>query len=235
VIFFALTGCASVSVANISPKGTPPKKLPTKIYVQEFIAPFDNFRVDRSGDKFASFLRNERHTLALTLVKQLTKYIAPAELLPTGAPLPHGNFWLVHGIYDRVNQGSRLLRIGIGFGAGGTKMETHVQIADLSSYQPNIFLTMMTTGGSGMAPGAWASFTPALAFYWPGALANAGGGALGGLSTDRSRTAREITATLSEYCFQHGLISERRTRRPKRLGLLPFFQRPELVVPNSGL
>jgi hypothetical protein len=234
-LLIALSGCASVGVGNITPKGIAPKKLPAKIYVQEFTAPCDNFRVDRSDEKLLIFVNNERHTLALDLVEQLTKYIAPAQILPEGNRLPKGNFWLVHGIYDRVNQGSRLLRAGVGFGAGGTKMETRVQISSLATKKPDTFLTLLTSGGSGMAPGAWAAFTPAFVFYWPGAIANAGGASLSGLSIDRKRTAREIVATLSEYCFQKHLIPERRTRRPKKLGELPSLQRPDFVIPKNGL
>jgi len=230
-----LPGCASVSVGNINDKGVAPKKLPTKIFVQEFTAPLENFRVDRDEAKLHLFVKAERHALALNLVQQLSKYIAPAEILADGTHLPKGNVWLVQGTYDRVNQGSRILRAGIGFGAGGTKMETRAQVSSLASKKPNIFLSMITTGGSGMAPGAWAAFTPAFAFYWPGAIANAGGASFSGLSLDRKRTAREITATLSEYCFQQGLIPERRTRRPKKLGALPTLQRPDFIIPKTGL
>ena len=231
----ALAGCASVSVGNIHPKGTAPRKLPAKIYVREFDAPPENFRVDRNQKDLAEFIAKERKAMAEGLVAQLSKHIAPAELLPEGAPVPRGNCWLVRGIYDRVNQGSRALRIGVGFGAGGTKLETRVQVVDLSGREPSPFLSMLTTGGSGMAPGAWAAFTPAFIFFWPGAVANAGGASLGGLSIDRKRTAREITAALSEYCLQNGLITERRTRRPKKLGNLPPLQRPDFVIPKSGL
>ena len=233
-LLLSLSGCASVSVSNINDKGTPPKKLPSKIFVQEFTAPYDVFHVDRSDEKLLTFVKNERHAMALDLVQQLSKYIAPAQILPEGAPLPQGNIWLVHGTYTRVNRGSRLLRAGIGFGAGGTKMETHVLVSLLSSKQPDTFLSLLTTGGSGLAPGAWAAFTPALVFYWPYAVANAGGASLSGISLDRQRTAREITATLSEYCFQQGLIPERRTHRPKKLGLLPSLQRPDFIIPKTG-
>jgi hypothetical protein len=230
-----LAGCASVSVGQVHPKGAAPKKLPAKIFVQEFIAPLDNFHVDRSDAELAAFIKSERHAFAQDLVAQLSKYIAPSEILPARSPLPRGNYWLVGGTYDRVNQGSRLLRAGIGFGAGGTKMETRALVVSLAQKKPETFLVMLTTGGSGMAPGAWAAFTPAFAFYWPGAIANAGGASLSGLSLDRKRTAREITATLSEYCFEQGLIPERRTRRPKKLGILPPLQRPDFVIPERGL
>lgn len=229
-----LAGCASVSVGNIHPKGVPPKKLPEKIYVSAFAAPPENFRVDRNEKDLDAFIKNEQKAFTAALVSQLSKHIAPAEVLPEEQSPPRGNFWLVTGVYDRVNQGSRAMRIGIGFGAGGTKLETRVLCSDLSGRRPAPFLSMLTTGGSGLAPGAWAAFTPAGVFFIPGAVANAGGASMGGLSIDRVRTVREITAALSEYCFKNGLIAERRTRRPKKLGRLPSVQRPDFVIPKSG-
>ncbi len=235
VSLVALTGCASVGVGNVFSKGEGPKKLPARIYVQEFKAPFDNFRVDRDGKDLTTFIAAEKLALAQGIVEQLNKYVAPAEVLKPGKVPPRGNFWLVAGTYDRVNQGSRVLRTIVGFGAGGTKLETRVQVFADSGKESTQFLSLLTSGGSGLAPGAWAAFTPAGAFSVPGAVANAGGASLGGISIDRKRTAREIVATISEYCFQHGLIPERKTRRPKKLGELPFLQRPEFVVPISGL
>ncbi len=230
-----LAGCASVGVGNVFSKGSPPKKMPARIYVQEFNAPLDSFRVDREGADLTAFIAAEKHALAQAVVKQLDKYVAPSEILSQGKQPPRGNFWLVTGTYDRVNQGSRALRTIVGFGAGGTKFETRVQVSSISGKEPKQFLSLLTSGGSGLAPGAWAAFTPAFAFYWPGAIGNAGGASLGGLSIDRARTAREITATISEYCFQQGLIPERKTRRPKKLGALPPVQRPDFVIPKTGL
>ena len=230
-----LTGCASVGVGNVFSKGNPPQKMPARIYVQEFTAPLDSFRVDREGNDLTTFIAAEKRALAQAIVKQLNKYVAPAEVLPAGQKPPQGNCWFVTGTYDRMNQGSRALRTVVGFGAGGTKLETRVQVYSTAGKKPSQFLSLLTSGGSGVAPGAWAAFTPAFAFYWPGAIGNAGGASLGGLSIDRARTAREIVATISEYCFQQGLISERKTRRPKKLGELPPIQRPDFVIPKSGL
>jgi len=230
-----LSGCASVGVGNVFSKGDGQKKLPARIYVQEFKSPHDSFRVDREGNNLTTFIAVEKLALAHAIVDQLNKYVAPAEVLVEGKVPPRGNFWLVTGIYDRVNQGSRALRTIVGFGAGGTKLETRVQVFSVTGKKPSQFLSLLTSGGSGIAPGAWAAFTPAGAFSVPGAVANAGGASLGGLSIDRKRTAREIAATISEYCFQHGLIPERKMRRPKRLGELPAVQRPDFIVPKSGL
>jgi hypothetical protein len=234
-LLLALSGCASVGVGNVFSKGEAPKKLPTRIYVQEFKTPYDSFRVDRGGKDLTAFIAAEKLALAHAIVDQLNKYVVPAEVLVEGKEPPRGNFWFVTGIYDRVNQGSRALRTIVGFGAGGTKLETRVQVFSASGKKPSQFLSLLTSGGSGIAPGAWAAFTPAGVFSVPGAVANAGGASLGGLSIDRKRTAREIVATISEYCFQHGLIPERKMRRPKRLGELPAVQRPDFIVPKSGL
>ena len=222
-------------MGNIHPKGVSPKKLPEKIYVRAFSAPPENFRVDRNEKDLNAFIKEEQKTFTAALVAQISKHIVPAEALPEEKTAPRGNYWLITGVYDRVNQGSRALRIGVGFGAGGTKLETRVLCSDLNTRKPAPFLSMLTTGGSGLAPGAWAAFTPAGAFFIPGAVANAGGASLGGLSVDRARTAREITAALSEYCFTNKLINEHRTRRPKKLGRLPSVQRPDFVISNKGM
>lgn len=226
-----LTGCASVSVGKITSKGAVPKKLPTKIFVREFTAPLESFRVDRQGKELHGFIEKERHALAEDIVLQLNKYIAPAEILPDDKIPKRGDAWLLDGSYVRVNQGSRLLRAGIGFGAGGTKMETHTELSELASKKRSVFLSLFTTGGSGMAPGAWAAFTPAATFYWPSAVANAGGASFSGLSIDRGRTAHEIVATLSQYCVDHHLISEQHARHPKMLHRIPPLQLPDFVIP----
>jgi Domain of unknown function (DUF4410) len=148
VSLLVLSGCASVSVGNVFQKGAGPKKLPAKIYVQEFEAPLDSFRVDREGNDLKDFIAAERRAMAQALVDQLKKYIGPAEILPDGKSPPHGNHWIVTGIYDRENQGSRALRTIVGFGAGGTKLETRVQVSSLNGGAPTPFLTLLTTGGS---------------------------------------------------------------------------------------
>jgi len=107
-------------------------------------------------------------------------------------------------------------------------METNVQLIDLSrpGYD-SILLTLQTTGGSGMAPGAITAFSPIGPFVLSNTLINAGGslgGALGsGISIDRCRTAREIVAAISQYCVQEHLISKKNGLHPKQLGKLPYF------------
>jgi len=98
-------------------------------------------------------------------------------------------------------------------------------LLDLSKPDSELLLTVTTTGGSGILPGAAAAFAPIAPLTLSTTLVNAGGSAGGGLgsgvSSDRRRTAREIVATISEYCVQHGLLSKSHRLHPKRLGEIP--------------
>lgn len=225
-LVFLLAGCASVSVKKVCFGNSSPQQLPERIYVEKFQAPPLRFQVNRKGKDLNTLIENERQQLAQDIIVRLNKHIAPAVLLADGEQPPAGNFWLMQGSFEVVQEGSRLLRAGIGLGFGKTQMDTNVKIIDLSERLSDpLLLTIKTTGGSGIAPGAAAAFTPIGPFVLSNALINAGGsvgGALGsGVSIDRRRTAREIVAAISEYSVQHGLISKKRGLHPKRLGEIP--------------
>ncbi len=222
---FLLLGCASVSIKSTSPGEALPQQLPEVIYVEKFQAPPSCFRVSQKGKKLEHLIEQEQVHLAEDLIERLTKRILPAKLITPDEAPPCGNYWVLKGSFDLVNGGNRLLRAGIGCGLGKTSMETTAQLFDLSKSSPELLLTMSTTGGSGVLPGAVAAFAPIAPLTLPATLINVGGSSAGGLgsgiSTDRRRTAREIVATISEYCVQHGLITKSRVLRPKRLGEIP--------------
>lgn len=183
--------------------------------------------MNRKGKDLQTLIAQEQLRLAQDLIERLSKHIAPAVLLPAGTTPPQGNYWLVRGSFEVVNEGSRLLRAGVGFGLGKTKMETTAQLLDLSQKIPESLLIITTTGGSGIAPGAAAAFAPIAPLTLPTTLINVAGGSAGGalgsgISIDRRRTAREIVATISEYAVQHGLIAKSRGLHPKRLGEIPY-------------
>jgi hypothetical protein len=231
IVPMALGGCASVSVSNLVRKGVPPKALPQRIYIQEFSFPASDFNVGREGQALEKMITSEKHTIAIELSKQIAKRVAPCTILPKNKPLPKGNFWLLRGNYVQVYQGSRALRILIGFGAGKTTMETDAVFLSLASAKPSPFLSLKTSGGSGLSPGVVGAMNPAGALSFFGALGNALGASFGGLSMDRNRSAREIAAALSEYCYQQNLLSENCLRRPKMLHHAPPLQWPELHIP----
>ena len=149
------------------------------------------------------------------MVRDLSKRLLPAQDARRPGALVHEDAWLVRGEFTRVYQGSRLLRGTIGFGLGGTKLETKVQVYDLSRPAPEPFLTFRTTGGSNAEPGAITGIATDPLTLGIGLVVGGAGGVAHGLSEDSARTAREITAMLSDYMFRHGMIDTDKWVHPK--------------------
>jgi hypothetical protein len=168
--------------------------------------------VDRTGGELVEFKKNLQLMLKTAMAADLTDRLVPAVPGTKSDGSRHKNAWLVRGEFTTVYQGSRLLRSAIGFGAGGTKVETRVQVYDLAQNSGVPFLTFSTTGGSGSEPGAILALSTD-----PLQLAIGGvSGAAHGLSEDTKRTAREITAKFSDYMYNRGWISADQWIKPKR-------------------
>lgn len=218
-----LASCASVSVKDVVRlEPDPPSRLPAKVFVAPFTFSPDEVRVDRTGADLENFKFNLRELMTRHLVLRLPKYVAPAEAVAENAPLPRGNYWLVRGNFDRVYQGSRLLRSVIGLGAGATRMETTVVLYDLSGRHPRPFLKITTTGGSNISPGVGGVAT----FFISGptaltSLFNVVDGIRSGITFDTVRTTREVNAAMSEFLYQRGAIPYSKAAGPKRLGQFP--------------
>lgn len=224
----SLGGCASVTARQVAggPE-TKPKKLPAVIYVNDFSAPAENLRVDRSGDKLAAFQKRLADQLSAALVKQIDHSIAPSKVYSGPGLPPRSDAWLIVGRFDQVNQGSRALRSLFGFGLGGTKVVTTALVYDLSTQHPTQLLAIQTSGGSNASPGTVINVVPVLlpiavlgpaALGYGGILIGAAPGAIPGLGADEKRTAREIAAMLSDYCYRQGFISKKQAMKPKSPG-----------------
>jgi len=204
-----LSACASVSVDEGSSKVTQTK--PQMIYVLNFDTAGGDWEVDRQGEELANLKRDLQYLLQKTMGDDLSKRLVYAVPGTKTDWARHQNAWIICGQFVTVKQGSRLLRGTIGLGAGGTKLETHVQVYDLSHDPSTPFMTFSTTGGSNAEPGAAATFSAA-----PLTLAlGAASGVSHGLSEDTERTAREITAALSNYMHERGWISDDQWIPPK--------------------
>ena len=208
-----LSSCASVSVRNLRQDSSrPPEKIPAKIYVRDFSASDGVFRVNRQGEELKTQQKEFTSAVTTRLVERITKYVAPAQ--PAPVRLPRESAWLVTGRFDRVNQGSRALRAVIGWGAGGTKLETTVEVFDLSAPKPKRILSFETTGGSNAQPGLLTSPN-----FFGAPLAGINQATSTGLTRDANRTSRMITAVLCEYLASHKLTEP--AIRSKPLGKLP--------------
>jgi hypothetical protein len=228
-----LCSCASVSVKKIELRtARPPTKAPARILVKPPTFYDPGLRVDRSGSKLEAFKYELQEKFTRNLVRRLSKHVSPAQAVAATAPLPRGNYWLITGRFDRINQGSRLLRSILGFGAGGTRLDMSVVVYDLSKTTPRSILLIETTGGSNATPGAIGTaayfVTGVAALFSTGNLLE---GVRSGLTFDTLRTAREIAASLSEFLFDRGALSPEMAIRPRRLrnsppGARPFDPRP---------
>lgn len=212
-----LGGCASVSVDQRQ-RDAERVANPKRIYVQAFTGSREAFRVDRKEKDLRGFRRDFTSLLQSATVERVTKKLVPAVPLAAGDIPAREEAWLVTGRYVRVNQGSRALRTVLGFGLGGTKLETEVTVYDLSGRKPRPFLTFRTTGGSGAQPGvALGLAAPNLWLLSLDTVAHLGPG----LSFDVIRTSRQIVAALSESMAQDGFIPREKVYRTKRRGSWP--------------
>jgi hypothetical protein len=209
---FALVSCASISVQPGTAVAT--QQRPEKVYVEAFSTDGE-FNVDRDGQELVAFKKDLQAMMVAGITTDLSKRLIPAVAAPKGFHPQREKAWLIRGRFTRVNQGSRLLRGAIGFGAGGTKFETQVEVYDLSTGDNKPFYTFSTTGGSNAEPGA----LPSLATDPLTLVIEAAGGAgnvAHGVSEDTNRTAREITAELSDYMYRSRWIPEDKWIKPKQ-------------------
>lgn len=213
VAIMMLAGCASISVRPHSE--TEHARMPKKIYVTVFETGHGDFRVDREKTELVEFKKGLRTLLQSAMVVDLNKRLIPAEGAALDQAFSPQHAWLVRGKFTRVYQGSRLLRGTIGFGLGATKVETKVEVYDLEVSDTKPFLVFSTTGGSNAEPGAITGVaTDPLTLVVSTALSGAGNIAHG-LTEDTRRTAREITAALSDYMYRRGWIETNKWIKPK--------------------
>ncbi len=211
-------GCASVSVqpeAGLRPSAG---QRPVQLLVAAFGAPADVLRVDRQGGELARFQDRLTAGLRAQTVRRLAALGVPAAAVAPADRLPPQPAWLVTGRFTRVNQGSRALRVGVGLGAGGTKMETRVEVRDLSLPGQPVVTAFRTTGGSNAEPGLIASGGTGPVSVAVGAAATVAGQSVHGVTEDTGRTARMIAAFVSETLAGRGYLDPARVRHAKRLG-----------------
>ncbi|MEO0454190.1 MAG: DUF4410 domain-containing protein [Verrucomicrobiota bacterium] len=205
-----IQGCASVSVEDtLIESNAGGNTLPLVIYV----TPLDTtgeFNVDREGAELTEFKENLQDMMDAALNERFNKHLVTTILVSDVSQVPQGRHWLMKGKFTLVNQGSRALRATIGFGAGGTKMETEIEVYDMLKYPSPPFMAFRTTGGSGASPGGLVSAGPV------GAVVSGVSGAAKGVTDDVLRTSRMITANLSDFMFKRGWISKSDRLEPKR-------------------
>jgi len=177
-IALLLTGCASVSISDEKISRHSSKSSPS------YIVQVDNAFSVHEDTKLADAIATN---LVQTLESFDTKAFWTRDPIHAWKNTEHHR---VHIVITRQTRGSRILRSLVGWGAGGTKLETHSTITPPREKNPTSKIT--TSGGSNAMPGA--VFTDPVLFL-PSAAILAG---TTGLTFDAKRTAQTLGHAILE-------------------------------------
>lgn len=201
--FLGVIGCASVSIKNENWTAHNPSPSPSKVSYLVKVEVLTDFK-ESSIPKHPLVEEAIAAKLVQTLQAHRPAYWTRDSYKQISSTrTPHH---LLHVVITKQKPGSRLLRSLVGWGAGGTKLETQTTIWKPSS-KDNIKVGMLeTTGGSGATPGA--IFTDPFLFL-PVAAILAG---TSGLTYDGQRTARTIAqAVLQQHAQELEVSTPKRT------------------------
>ncbi|MEX1110197.1 MAG: DUF4410 domain-containing protein [Chthoniobacterales bacterium] len=222
-------GCSSVSVigeqenAALAPTVPPPA-----VYVRLFEVPAGAEFEVATPNKGEDVRRRVGQLIADGIFTRSSRWIAPGRVAGDDEKLPASGL-LIDGRLLRTQQGSRALRLGIGFGLGRSHMDTSVRVFNLAKSADKPWLTFDTTGGSNMEPGLAAALVtapisapvvalPAAASMAGGAVSTASRG-FKGVTQDGKRTGRAIAAAVHDHLAVRQLVE--RKAYPKRGGRVP--------------
>ncbi len=233
---FLLIGCAA---ATITPQETAPSSVavqrPDKIVVYDFSVAAEDVTENqgilqkaysavankdeeqKEADKLETG-REAAHELSKNLVTRLQELGFNAENQPRGTPAG-GNALIIDGQFLSADEGNRARRLVIGFGAGASKLETQVTVSQVpAAGAPNQVLSFKTHADSGKMPGAAVTMGAGAAAQGAAAATAVTGAAKAYssmLSTLADKTAKQITAYLSEYFATQGWISPDQAQKVK--------------------
>jgi hypothetical protein len=156
------------------------------------------------------------------LVKQFTDLGFSAQRVERGTPVPNGAL-AVNGQFHNVDEGNRLRRLVIGFGAGASKLDTQVEIYQYNAGTPTQLLNFTTHAESNKMPGA--AFTMGAGAAAQGGVTMAAGAATAGMSGAKvyrstmsflaDSTGKQVVAYFSQYAAQQGWITEDQAQKVK--------------------
>ena len=232
-----ILGCASATVTpeKVVAPATPVR--PKRIVVYDFVVSPAEVRLNQSVVQrtFHSVQSSESpqharletahavaHDLASALVKDLQDLGFTVEKLPRGTAVP-GNALILDGEFLNVDEGNQLKRLVIGFGAGASKIDTRVQVYQVTEGVPRRVLEFDVHVESGKLPGAAVTLgAGAVATGAVSATSAAAAGGLAGVKAHQSslgaltdKAAEEIAAYLSQYFAKQGWISPDKAQVPK--------------------
>ncbi len=190
----ALTGCSSVTVKNIECEKADHLQRPKQFVVQPFDVDTGHVKENPARKQPGQLANEAQKLLQGYLSTEVPKLGAP---VVAKAPASSPDTWVISGRITRLEEGSRILRMSMGLGMGGTKMETQVEVAAGGK----CLMHFSTTGGSNAMPGAVTTPVPFTGL--PAALS----GAKDGVTDDAARTSRMICAAIGQEMVRRGWLA----------------------------
>ena len=173
VMIFLLSACQTAQISGERELGAQPVTKPVSIYVTDFELDAQNIesepgllpepgtilprpgllsRLTGRSENPADRARELVNRMSESLVQDLNENGISARRLAPGESLPSTG-WLVRGVFTEVQEGNRLRRAVIGFGAGKTELHVLVYLDDLANGAPRPFAEFNTSADSGDKPG----------------------------------------------------------------------------------
>jgi hypothetical protein len=223
-VVIVAAGCATTTVSKRETYQGAQLPRPERIRVYNFVASQGDIPVWAAGTQRYAGQEPEQTAEQLAAGRQLGEEVAkqlvaeiremglPAEQAAPSTPLQVGDYALV-GYFESVDEGSRLGRVALGFGAGGASMKTRVE-----GYQMTATGLRKLGGGEvdsegGKGPGLAVPLAVTIATANPIGLLVGGAikaeGEISGRTTiegSAKRTAEEIAKELEAAFKRHGWI-----------------------------
>lgn len=225
----ALFGCAGAKVADqVSNAPAPSSTRPNQIIVYPFAANPDQVTLNQSilqrayrnvsGEQQSASQQKMASEAASNLcqhiVSDLTAKGYNAVCLERGTPITADNALIVDGEFVDINEGNRLRRLVVGFGAGASTLDTSVHVYQRTGSSNQQLIDFNTHADSGKMPGAAVMGPVGFAASGSAAAAAGGAAAVGGAKTFTSstdyltdKTATQVSDTIAQYYTQHGWAS----------------------------
>ena len=166
IVFSFTISCASSTKLMVHQKYLPVEesKKPNRIIIFNFAATPDDIhpsdaitgyyrkRAEDQTDEEIQIGRELGSILAKELVKEIRKTGLPAEHDEEGAAPGMGDL-LIQGEFVSIDPGNKTKRLLIGFGAGAGKLETHVELYQITAEGPRLVGKKVIEARGGKMPG----------------------------------------------------------------------------------
>ena len=231
VLALTVTACAPTKVRPIGATATDPLPRPDRVLVYDFAVSPEQVSLNRGlfarlGREASSADVTEEEAkighevaegFAVELVKRIQRLGLPADRATADQPAPPGTL-AITGQFLSIDEGNRMRRTMIGFGAGQSEVRALAQVALQTAHGPLLAEEFETSGASARTPGVTPMIGPGLAVR--GAVGVASSVAVSGgahaltehrteVEADAQRIADELAKQLSKFFVRHGWITER--------------------------